>query len=178
MMCEGPDEDGCTFWGAPQPCENEKICIGGSCGCEQPCEPGDTSCDLEGNLLSCQGPDADGCTNWGPGEPCPDHQGCRSGECVCENPCEWGEEVCYQSIGTRDCMGPDELDCMYWGELAACEPGYLCITEMSGCVKATPPECDNVNECDYEGQKLCVTQIKYRACKYSDDGCLIYDCSD
>jgi hypothetical protein len=67
---------------------------------------------------------------------------------------------------------------MYWGEIDECEPGYMCVSVASGCVQATPPECDAVNECDYEGQKRCEAETKYRQCKYSEEGCLIWDCAD
>jgi len=41
---------------------------------------------------------------------------------------------------------------------------------------SSPPECENVNECDYEGQETCQAIDKYRECHYGDDGCLVWDC--
>lgn len=33
------------------------------------------------------------------------------------------------------------------------------------------------DECDYEGQKLCMSDTKYRECSLNTDGCLVWDCS-
>jgi hypothetical protein len=61
--------------------------------------------------------------------------------------------------------------------MEACRPGQVCDSSFSTCVPDTPPECVDKNECDFLGQKLCMTDIKYRKCKFSADGCLVWDCS-
>jgi hypothetical protein len=66
---------------------------------------------------------------------------------------------------------------MFWAELVECPEHYLCVAEVNGCVKSTPPECQGINECSYEGQKICKTDTKYRECNYNDEGCLVWDCS-
>ena len=33
------------------------------------------------------------------------------------------------------------------------------------------------DECDYESQKLCMTDVNYRECAYNTGGCLVWDCS-
>lgn len=34
-----------------------------------------------------------------------------------------------------------------------------------------------VDECDFEGQMLCMTDTQYRECAYDTTGCLAWDCS-
>jgi len=33
------------------------------------------------------------------------------------------------------------------------------------------------DECDYEGQKLCMSDTEYRECEYDTHDCLVWDCS-
>jgi len=175
--CEGPNSKGGMFWGPVEECGEHRTCIGGECSCVDPCRAGDTTCDPAGGQLGCEVPDADGCMYWSADEAWPEHQVCRDGSCTCGNPCRIDDLMCYQSAGKVSCEGPDADGCLFWSVLDPCPEGRMCQAELTECVDVTPPECESVNECDYEGQKLCMTDIRYRACKYGEDGCLVFDCS-
>lgn len=34
-----------------------------------------------------------------------------------------------------------------------------------------------VDECDFEGEKRCMSDTHYRECEYDTNGCLTWDCS-
>lgn len=77
---------------------------------------------------------------------------------------------------SQACEGPDEVGCYAWGAEVVCPKGWICKPEEGICRPDTPPECYEINECDYEGEKICMTDVKYRECQYGYDGCLIWDC--
>ena len=37
--------------------------------------------------------------------------------------------------------------------------------------------CSGVEECDHEGQILCMSDTRYRQCMTNGSGCLVWDCS-
>ncbi len=101
---------------------------------------------------------------------------CQDGTCVCKNPCSDGDNMCYLTVGKVSCIGPDLNGCYGWSDTITCDAGYMCSKELNECVQLTPPECDHVNECDYEGQRTCQAIDKYRECHYGAGGCLVWDC--
>jgi len=177
VRCIQPAKDGCFDWGEPTPCPGGQICEGGACDCEARCQLGQAICE-GGKLRNCAGPDAEGCNYWDDPVDCPDHQICSAGECLCANPClVVGQTECSpEADGVWTCQRePDGDQCFYWDE-APCQEGDVCIEEITECRLDTPPECDDVNECAYEGQKLCMNETQYRACHYTEEGCLVWDC--
>jgi hypothetical protein len=179
QRCAGPDADGCLAWGAPEDCPAGQACAGGACGCGGPCQPGERGCDPDGALLACEGPDGQGCTRWGAPVACPERQRCdaEAQACVCTGPCQPGEVACLELVGVIACSAPDEDGCLAWGEVTPCPAGSVCRPEELACVVVAPPECEGENECDFPGQKVCMTDVKYRECKLGPDGCLELDCS-
>ena len=165
--------------------------------CESSCQKGEKSCGLAQVLLECVGPNSDGCTFWQPGDPCAggeicvqgacaqpsaspecvEHLVAIDGACACADPCTAGTAACNQGTGLMRCQGPDTNGCFFWGPPEPCEQGQECKAELVACVPTRPASCAARDECAYEGQKVCMTDIKYRQCKYDADGCLILDCS-
>ena len=147
--------------------------------CENPCTIGNGICTPEGELVTCQDPDASGCASWGPPGPCPPGLVCTAGECVCMTGCGIDDATCYDTVGTVGCTGPDENGCYYWGALEPGADGNMCDPDLNECIQTTPPDCPGVNDCDYEGRKICLENYpaKYRRCHYDDNGCLKWDCT-
>jgi len=75
------------------------------------------------------------------------------------------------------CEGPDDDGCYGWVGPAICPTGSVCSPAFGECTVGTGTECDELNECLYVGQKICMTEVKYRACKVGETGCLEWDCS-
>ncbi len=177
-LCVGPDDDGCYAWGKEEDCAEGETCVGGSCACDKACQPGESRCDEEGLLLTCLEPAAgESCPTWSQPEPCPAHQACFAGACQCLDPCQPEDVVCEGDAGKTTCQGPDDEGCSYWGEAIACLDGLVCNPAYVACLEETPVDCDQINECGYLGQKLCMSDTQYRACKNAYDGCLVWDCS-
>jgi hypothetical protein len=182
QRCVGPDAEGCSSWGDAAECDAGVACVGGSCGCATPCQLGATACGPAGELLTCVGPDESGCYSWSAAA-CGAHLRCVAGECVCENPCQASQVQCDGLLPALvACAGPDGNGCTYWGDPDFCEVGELCKDEVGpadipACVTYTPPACATINECDFVGQKVCMSDTKYRECFIRDlDGCLRLDC--
>jgi len=94
---------------------------------------------------------------------------------ICGSPCEMARDcpdgnLCEPDTGR---CGPAEC-----GDARDCSGGLVCSFE-GRCRPDTPPECYDVNECQFEGQQLCVAEVptKYRTCIYRYDGCLSWDCA-
>jgi hypothetical protein len=182
QRCVGPDAEGCHFWGEAAACAAGVECVGGSCGCASPCQLGATACGPSGERLTCVGPDASGCYVWS-ATACGTNLRCVAGECVCENPCQASQVACDPiQPALIACAGPDENGCTFWGAPDFCEVGEVCKGEVGpaavpACVTYTPPLCADVNECDFVGQKMCMSDSKYRECYVRpEDGCLRLDC--
>jgi hypothetical protein len=135
------------------------------------CSQGQAVCDPAGELVACEGPDSDGCLRWAPPRPC------KTGECDCENPCQPGETLCHPDGGLVSCLGPDADGHTYWSAAEQCPAGQSCNPAAARCLDDPPDGCADKNECDYYGQKKCMSVRKYRECKPGDDGCLKLDCS-
>jgi hypothetical protein len=179
--CAGPDADGCYDWGAPVACADGIDCTGGSCGCETACPLGATACGPTGARLTCVA-GAGACPEW-QAEDCGPHRVCASGACRCADPCAAGQTECSaDGAGVIACAGPDADGCRYWGETVACVAPDVCApdvgpAEVAACVTFTPPGCADINECDFAGQKKCMSDTQYRECFIRpDDGCLRLDC--
>jgi hypothetical protein len=103
--------------------------------------------------------------------------------CVCDNECLPNQVGCDPiQPGLVTCDGPDENGCLFWGPPVFCEVGQVCKrdvgpAEVPACVDYTPPLCADINECDFVGQKKCVSDSQYRECfARAEDGCLRLDC--
>jgi hypothetical protein len=177
LTCEEPDDDGCTSWGSEASCAEPEGCVGGSCGCLNPCDLGETQCNSEGKIMTCAGPDGEGCAFWETPVSCKDHQVCSQGACACQDPCRIGDRVCADGGGISHCEGPDPGGCFFWTHPLPCSEGTVCNPAKIECMEQVPPECEGLNQCDYIGQKLCMSETKYRSCKVGDGGCLEWDCS-
>jgi hypothetical protein len=182
QRCAGPDAEGCYSWGEAAACGGGVTCVGGSCGCATPCQLGATACGPGGERLTCTGPDENGCTSW-EAAACGAHLVCRAGDCVCENACQQSQVQCEGLVAALvACDGPDEHGCFFWGAPAYCQVGEVCQDQVGpadvpACVTYTPPLCADINECDFVGQKLCVSDAQYRECFIREtDGCLRLDC--
>jgi hypothetical protein len=180
--CVGPDAEGCYFWDEASACAAGVECVGGSCGCATPCQLGATACGPSGERLTCVGPDTGGCYAWSAAA-CGPHLVCVAGDCGCENPCQASQVQCEGLVSALvACAGPDENGCTFWGAPAFCEAGDMCQDEVGpakipACVTYTPPPCATINECDFVGQKMCMSDSKYRECFVrAEDGCLRLDC--
>jgi hypothetical protein len=183
QRCAGPDGEGCFSWGEPTACAAGLSCAGGSCGCGTPCQPGATACGPTGERLSCVGPDENGCTSWSAAA-CGAHLVCVAGECVCENPCQTNQYQCDGLVPALVwCSGPDENGCRFWSAPDYCLTGEVCKDQVGpaqvpSCVTYTPPLCADINECDFVGQKMCMSDSAYRECFIREsDGCLRLDCA-
>ena len=183
QRCDGPDGEGCFSWGDPVACEQGVACAGGSCGCGAPCQPGAAACGPAGERLTCSGPDQNGCTAWSAAS-CGGHLACVAGACVCASSCQTGEYQCdADAPALVVCAGPDEDGCTYWGDPGYCDTGEVCKdqvgpAQVAACVTYTPPLCADINECDFVGQMMCMSDTKYRECNLrASDGCLRLDCS-
>jgi energy-converting hydrogenase Eha subunit B len=89
---------------------------------------------------------------------------------------------CRPEIGITLCEGPDLSGCWFWGNPVTCPVGCACASEPSKantmvCVADGPQKCADKNQCCAIGQRLCMNDQKYRACKPDAEGCLIWDCS-
>ncbi len=152
-----------------------------SCGgdetrtCQDQCTIGEGMCDDQGEVLECE-PDEQGCGIWGEPFACADHQVCDEGECRCELECEPGEPVCADEETLATCAGPDSSGCTFLEDPTPCPEHLRCDANLGVCERDTPPECYELNDCDYEGQMLCVDEIHYRVCiRTSRTRCLMWD---
>lgn len=170
-----PDEE-CARYGPEQACPPDQICLAGACVCAEPCSLGETFCAGQG-LSTCEQSGPDSCLAWSSPVACLGDQICVEGACACADACEQGQTMCSQNgKGTVACQGPDALGCFGWGPEQPCGKGLVCNPQEGLCRPDTPPECYDANECSYEGEKICMTDEKYRSCKYGYDGCLVWDC--
>jgi len=168
---------GCARFGPEQACPAGQVCLAGECTCPEACLLGETMCADQG-VSTCQQLDPDGCLAWSQPEACDGDQVCVQGGCACADPCSQGQTLCSaQGEAIVSCEGPDEAGCYGWGQETPCAKGLVCKPDEGLCRPDTPPECYEANECNYEGEKICMTDVKYRSCKYGYDGCLIWDCS-
>jgi hypothetical protein len=176
ISCVGPDGDGCFDWGSPMACAEHQRCVDGACRCEDICEPGAVACGPEGGRISCAGPGPEGgCFAWGDEEPCGLHQLCTGGECLCRNACAPGTPVCDGPDAVAFCVGPDADGCTYFGDAESCPAYRHCDSTRGRCERDTPSECYSVNQCDFEGQLLCMDETRFRTCFRTRMGCLLWD---
>lgn len=172
MSCR-TDVNGCLSFVFDQPCGAHMECSANECICENPCTSAQTDCGSNGGVLTCQGPDADGCTYWSEETACGTHQQCVSGQCTCSETCAAGQTDCGPNGGVRTCAGPDADGCTYWDTEETCYADMVCVEDYGECMPDTPEHCYTVNDCLYEGQKLCQTSSDYRVCEKDDyTGCL------
>ena len=172
ITCEGPDRNGCNYWGPEEPCRPDG-CVD-VCGCATDCLPDSTSCSDTGELLVCQGPDPWGCTTWSEAS-CGEHQTCREDECTCRTACTPGMGVCNGFDAWSLCQGPDEDGCPFIGDPEPCPPYRRCDSTRGRCERETPARCYPVNQCDFEGQLICMDETRYRECFRTRRGCLLWN---
>lgn len=80
-------------------------------------------------------------------------------------------KVCKPSCEGREC-GNNGCG----GSCGTCEHQMVCVQGIgSRCMPDTPPECYEINECQYEGQKKCTGPDSFRSCTYETMGCLVWD---
>lgn len=155
-------------------CTRIDPCAEIECGVNASCLEGECHCAaaFEGNpYLGCD--PMSPCTN----VVCDPGQVCAEGACICEDPCQAEQTACADDRSQLRCEGPDDNGCFGWGAATACQADMVCDADERRCVPNTPPECFATNECLYEGQIICASSTKYRACTYGYDGCLEWDCS-
>ena len=56
-------------------------------------------------------------------------------------------------------------------------PFVLALGTCDSSDRGVTDPCPAVEECDFEGQFLCMTDTSYRECVTDNDGCLVWDCS-
>lgn len=167
--------DGCLTFLLHEECGPNGLCSGDRCVCQDACVANETECGAGGGVRTCAGPDADGCLYWGDEVPCGPHQQCDTGvgQCVCAVTCTVGATECGPNGGVRTCEGPGGDGCAYWSAEEPCYPELVCAEDEGACMPDTPEHCYTVNDCLYEGQKLCTTSTEYRVCERdSYTGCL------
>jgi len=172
------DQEMCPVWAAPVACGAQERCAEGRCvdtgGCEDECSAGTLSCSKDGRTsLGCElGEDA--CYDLVLAEACGEHQACSAGLCACLGECQDGEAMCGPLGGQINCEGPDDDGCFSWGEEIECPQGLPCEDTVGRCMPDTPPECFDLNECLFLGQKFCTSASQFRTCEVGDDGCLYW----
>jgi hypothetical protein len=174
MACD-VSTNGCLVLVVEEDCAPNGQCSANQCVCQDACTEGQTECGPNGGVRSCAGPDADGCLYWDDEVACGAHQECDvgSGQCLCSEECSAGQTECGPNGGVRTCEGPDGDGCTYWSAEEACYPELVCVEDEGACLPDTPEHCYTVNECLYEGQKLCTTSTDYRVCEEDGyTGCL------
>jgi len=142
----------------------------GVCGC------GSSDNDSDGdNTADC----IDKCPE-DPEKTAPGECGCAVAEGTCNTVCE--DKPNYVDAKEFPCADWRDYDC----DLAAEEYGYTETQETAllencprscGVCQPDPSECSGDHECSFVGQKICMTEQKYRRCKLGYDGCLVWDCS-
>lgn len=167
MRCR-TDDYGCLTFVLDQPCGMHMECIANECICAHSCTVGQTDCGPDGGERTCAGPDEGGCTYWSEEVACGAHQQCDLGQCTCSESCTAATTECGPNGGVRTCEGPDGDGCTYWSEDETCYADMVCVESFGECMPDTPEHCYTVNECLYEGQKLCQTSSDYRVCEKDD----------
>lgn len=174
--CTEPDAQGCFDWSPPSPCAATQRCDDGTCRCDDECTAGNVICGPDGGRITCAGPDPQGgCFVWGDEEPCGPHQLCSAGECLCRNACTPGTTVCDGDEAVATCTGPDDDGCFFFDEPEPCPAYRHCSYAVGRCVRDTPSECFPYNQCDFEGQLLCMDETRYRSCFRTRRRCLLWD---
>jgi len=177
QRCGESDDDPCTEWGLPAPCEVGTVCSRGRCveRCNDDCAQGSVRCQGEA-VLSCGSYDTDACLDWSAPVACPEGQVCVAGGCTtaCQAECTPGAHRCAEG-GVQSCAeaGEAPLRCARWG--AAVGEGFVVGASTpcgphKGC---SAGECVVVceDECEVGGARCAPAGGRQTCGEYDDDDC-------
>jgi len=126
------DDQGCLFWGAPEPCPEGDTCSGGTCGpiCVSDLDctaAGLKRCTADGLQQECVEVQA-GCIKWAPGQACPSHEACVTGTgCACQAGCKAAESRCVGLHQYQACAPADAQGCTFWDAAQTCSGTDSCV---------------------------------------------------
>ena len=159
---------GCTVWGNPVDCGENKRCDAETqkCvdGCVDECLSGEMKC-TNGGMKTCGQYDNDACTEWSASEPCGTGKKCSDDEksCVnaCGDACKPGEMKC-DGETLKQCKLDDDA-CPTWSTIETCSEGTVCNATRGSC---SEPCGDNCNP----GTYTC-DEATLKVCEIDDDEC-------
>ncbi len=123
QTCEGPDGQGCGYWGAQTvACGPHQVCEAGQCRCQEDCTVGTMVCTGTNTGRPCMGLDEDGCPYLGAEE-----------TCYADMVCDSEYKKCMPHTDTR-CYGVNE--CLYYGQKKCMDENYYgnCVYGDDGCL--------------------------------------------